>query len=384
MDASGIIGNLHDLLPAIRRHAPEIERARRLPAHLVTALQGSGVFRLTLPRDLGGVEAEPSDLLRAIELVSTADGSVGWCTMVGLGNNIVAGYMPVDGAREVFANPDAPTAGIAAPAGRAVPVDGGVRVTGRWPFASGITHAEWAWAGCLLMDGDHPRMSPTGPVIVHACIPVADVTVHDTWQVSGLRGTGSHDFSIEDAFVPERRLFTLLDSSEHRLVPLYQMPPLGLFVYQLAAVSLGLARRALDDLIDLAQKKVPTLYNSPLADRPAVHLGLSHAEAALGSARAFLHEAVVEIWRAVSAGRSLTARQVALGRLAATAAVEAGASVTRTAATLAGGGALYDESPMQRHVRDAEAATHHFTVAPHTWEEAGRVLLGRPTVAPIF
>ncbi len=122
-------------------------------------------------------------------------------------------------------------------------------MSGRWAFASGITHSDWVWAGCLVIENGQPRMTAYGPEIIHVCMPVSSVVIHDTWHVSGLRGTGSNDFSADDVFVPEERIFALLDPSGHRREPLYQMPPLGFFVDQVAAVSLGIARAALDELL---------------------------------------------------------------------------------------------------------------------------------------
>jgi len=384
MDAAIISMRVQDLIPAIRARRDDIERARRLPADLAGALRQTGIFSLAVPHAIGGEEASPLELMRAIETVAAADGSAGWCVMVGLGNNVAAGYLNEPGAREVFADPTMPSAGIAAPAGAAVRENGGLRVNGRWPFASGITHSDWIWAGCLVMDNGTPRMTPHGPEIVHVCMPVGEVSIHDTWHVSGLCGTGSHDVSAADVFVPEHRTFALLDPSGHRPEPLYQMPPLGLFVYQLVCVGLGIARGAIDELVELAQSKVPTLYTEVLADKAVMHVELARAEAALGGARAFLYDTVEDLWQTVCAGREPTARQIALGRIAATHAAETAAAVTRTVNTLAGGSSIYSSSSLQRHARDAEALTHHFTVAPHVWEEAGRVLLGRQPRAPVF
>jgi alkylation response protein AidB-like acyl-CoA dehydrogenase len=304
--------------------------------------------------------------------------------MVATGNNVVAGYMPEEGAREVFADPTAPTAGLAAPAGQAVREEGGVRVSGRWAFASGITHSDWVWAGCLVMEDGRPRMTPHGPEIVHVCMPVASVVLDDTWHVSGLRGTGSVDFSATDVFVPERRIFALLDPAGHRPEPLFQVPPLGLFVYQLAAVGLGIARAALDELRAALDAKTPTLHTTAAADRAVAQVDFARAEAALEAARAFVYDAVSVVWSVVSAGDTPSARQLALARAATTRAVETAADVTRTANTLAGGSSIYASSALQRHARDAEAMTHHFTVAPYTWEDIGRVLLGREPAAVAF
>lgn len=384
MQHSSVSKRIQKLLPAIRKRRAEIEHARRLPRDLADELQSAGVFSLSVPRAIGGEEAAPADILDAIESVATADGSTGWCSMIGIGNNVVGGYMDEGGAKEVFADPTAPTAGLAAPAGSAVRVDGGVVVNGRWPFGSGITHCDWVWAGCLVMEGGKPRMTPMGPEIIHAFMPVNEVVIHDTWHVSGLCGTGSNDFSAADVFVPERRIFALLDPVGHRKEPLYQMPPLLLFTFQVAAVSLGIARAALDELNEVAQSKTPTLYSQVLADKSVVHIDYARAEAALGGARSFLYDSVEAMWRSVSSGRAPSKRDLAEGHIAATHAVETGASVTRTANTLAGGSSIYSASALQRHARDAEAVTHHFTVAPHTWEEAGRVFLGREPLIPVY
>jgi alkylation response protein AidB-like acyl-CoA dehydrogenase len=382
--ASDVQARVEELLPAVCARRQEIEEGRRLPRSLVDSLRATGVFTLGVPRVIGGREATPLELMRIIETVASADGSTGWCTMIGIGNALASGYMSEAGAREVFADPTAPVAGIAAPAGGAVRVDGGVRVSGRWPFASGITHSEWVWAGCLVMDGGRPRMTPHGPEIVHVCIPVGEVTIHDTWRVSGLCGTGSNDFSVSDVFVPDFRVFALLDPSGHRQEPLYQMPPLPLFVFLVANVSLGLARGAIDELVELAQTRTPSLYDAVLAEKAVTHLEVAKAGAALAGARAFLHGAVEDMWRTAEAGMPATARQIAFGRMAATHAAEAGAAVTRAMSRLAGGTAIYSTASLQRHVRDADAVAHHFTVAPHTWEEAGRVLLGRKPIVPVF
>lgn len=355
-----------------------------MPRDLADELRRTGMFSLGVPRAIGGREGPPTEIMNAIETAAIADGSAGWCAMIATANNVVAGYMNEAGAKEVFADPTAPSAGIAAPTGAAMRVDGGVRVSGRWAFASGITHCDWVWAGCVMMENGQPRMTSHGPEIVHAFLPTKEIAIHDTWHVSGLCGTGSNDFSAAEIFVPERRLFALLDPAPHRREPLYQMPPLSLFVCQLVCVSLGIARTALDELTELTQTKVPSMYMSVLADRPVAQVEIARAEVALGGARALLYAMVDEMWATVCAGRAVTARQIALIRSSATHVAETAASVTRTAATLAGGSSIYLKSSLQRHARDAEAITHHFTVAPHTWEEAGRMLLGRAPIVPAF
>jgi len=384
MGTDGVLQQLEDLLPAIRERREEIEQGRRLPRDLVDGLSATGVFTLGVPRAVGGEEADPIDIMRAIETVASGDGSAGWCTMIGLSGNLAGGYMNESGAKEILTGHRGPSAAGAGPIGAAVRVDGGVRVSGHWPFGSGITHSDWVWAGSFVMENGQPRMTPKGPEIIHTWIPVRDVEIHDTWYVSGLCGTGSNDYSASDVFVPEQRTFSLFDPSGHRPEPLYQIPVVSLFVSQLASVALGIARGALDELTEQAQTKVPTMSQVPLADKPLAQIELARAEAALGAARAFLHATIAGLRDTARAGDAPTMRQRALSRAAAINAVETGAAVAATAATLGGGSALYSSSSLQRHARDAEAIKHHFTVAPHNWEEAGRVLMGRAPTVPIF
>lgn len=385
MTANGHSKRIQELLPSIEARREEIERRRRLPRDLVDELIETGVFRLAVPRGLGGEELDPLDQTRLIETVSAADGSTGWCTMIALGNGVFAGCMPEPGAKEVFADPALPTAASIAPAGAAVPVDGGFRVSGQWRFASGIEHAGWVLAGCVVTEDGAPRMSPLGmPEMAHVFMPVSEVQIHDTWHASGLCGTGSQDFDATDVFVPEQRTAALFDTASHRPEPLYQMPLLPLFAPQIAAVGLGIARAALDELTTLAIDKTPTFSTCRMADKPVTQVELARAEATLGGARAFLYDTLDDLWQAVAVGREPTTRQHAMSRIAAVHASEAAAQVTRTASALAGGTSIYASSPLQRHTRDADAVMHHVTQSPQMWEECGRVLLGHDPLFPIF
>jgi alkylation response protein AidB-like acyl-CoA dehydrogenase len=384
METADLVQRLERQAPTISARREDIERDRQLPRELVDALRETGVFALEIPRAIGGLEAAPVDILGALEVLSRADGSTGWCAALGVANNGIAGFMGEAGAREVFADPGAPSAGVFAPSGAAVRVDGGVRVDGRWQFASGVSHCDWTWAGCLVMENGQPRMTPMGPEILYAVMPTRALEIRDTWFVSGLCGTASNEVSARELFVPEQRLFTIGHAGGRELAPLYRMPPLAWFAAHLAAVSLGLARGALDELVGLAPTKLPTFSTAVLADRPVAQLELARAEASLGSARAFLHAAVDALWRALGAGQQPTPRQIALARIAAVQATEVGASVTRSAGVLAGGGAIFKSSVLQRHMRDADAIAHHFSVAPHVWEDAGRVFMGRTPTAPMF
>jgi alkylation response protein AidB-like acyl-CoA dehydrogenase len=385
MGTNGFSTAIHELLPRIHTRREEIEQARRLPRDLVDDLAATGVFALGVPKALGGEEADLLDAMRAFELVSTADGSTGWCTMLAVVVGIVAGYMEDAGAREVFRNPRAPKALVADPSGAAERVDGGIRIRGRWRFASGVTHADWVALGAVVMEGGQPKMTPEGPEVVHSFVPVGEVQIHDTWHVSGLRGTGSNDVSSDGVFVPRERTFSAFNPGPGaRPEPLYQLPVLSVVAPPVAAVTLGIARAALDELSELAGSKVPTFSMVPLAQKSLVQMELARAEGELGAARSFLYDTMDDIWQTVLGGSLPTMRQRALCRIASNQATETAARVTRLASTLAGSSSVYNSSSLQRHARDADVLTHHFTVSPHVWEDAGRVLLGLEPQAPLF
>ena len=376
---------LHELLPKIKERREEIEEARRLPKDLVADLAATGIFKLGIPAALGGDEASATDLMRAIETISSVDGSTGWCAMIAAGASAVTGMMTEAGYKEVFSDPAMPTAFAVPPKGIAVPVDGGYKLSGRWPFASGITHVDWVMAGCVILYDGQPRMTPIGiPEVRWAWMPVTEIEVHDTWFVNGLRGTGSNDFSAQDVFVPQHRTLHMFDPTGHRPEPIVQMPGVAGFAGQVASVGLGIARGALDDLVEIAGGKLPTMSMSTLASKASTQIEVAKLEARLSGARSFLYDTVEDIWETLLAGGEFTPRQNALARLAACEAARTAAAVAHRVNTIAGGTSLYSSSPIQRHARDADAVTHHFVVAPAVLEDVGRVLLGMDPTSPIF
>jgi alkylation response protein AidB-like acyl-CoA dehydrogenase len=195
------------LAPQIQASAEEIERSRRLPLPLVEAMAQAGLFRLWIPRALGGEEADPATLVRVVEEVSQADGAAGWCVAIGGEYGVFGGYLPAPAAQEIYgSDPQVRTAGALRPFGNAVAVDGGYRVTGRWPLGSGCQHSAWIVGGCRILDGDKPRLRSDGPPIVRLLFfPAVDCEILDTWHSIGLRGTGSHDYGVADVFVPAER-----------------------------------------------------------------------------------------------------------------------------------------------------------------------------------
>jgi alkylation response protein AidB-like acyl-CoA dehydrogenase len=358
------------LAPTAAELAPQTERDRQLAEPLVAALADAGLFRLCVPAAAGGLEAHPGTLVAAVRALAAGDAAAGWCVAIAATSGLVAGYLPEAVAREIYAEPGTVVAGVFAPRGRAVPEGDGFRVSGRWPFASGCRHADWLMGGCVVDGGMRLMLAPA-----------EQFTIHDTWHVMGLRGTGSHDIELDGVHIPAERTANVLGDAPLQPGPLYAFPLFGLLALAIAAVSLGIARGALDDLIALAGGKVPTGGKRTLAERGTVQAEVARAEAAVRAASALLDEAIGTAWERALAGAGVDVEQRAALRLAATHATEVSTRATDTAYTLAGGSALYEASPLQRRVRDAHAATQHMLVAPATWELTGRVLLGMPTDA---
>jgi alkylation response protein AidB-like acyl-CoA dehydrogenase len=357
-----------------RELAATTERERALPAALLDQLRATGLMRAGVPAALGALQAAPATTLRSAETIARGDASAGWCVSIAATSSLLSAYLPEDGAAEIFRDPQVIAAGVWAPRGKAVAVDGGVRVSGRWSFCSGISHARWLFAGCVLDDGGS---SAQGPVLRVAAMPTAELEVLDTWHASGLRGTASHDAVAKDLFVPHSHLLSLMDGPRVD-APLYRFPVFGFFALSIAAAALGNARGAIDELLELAGVKVGLGSSRTLAERSATQAAVGEAEAALRAARAFYYEAIEQAWEAAQHDAPVS-EALRLGlRLAATHAVRASAEVARAMYDLGGGSAIYDESPLQRRFRDAHTATAHFQVNPAIWELTGRVLLGVP------
>jgi alkylation response protein AidB-like acyl-CoA dehydrogenase len=366
-----------DVSALARERADETERERRLPDELVSSLRASGLFRAGAPTSLGAVQAPPAVTLRCAETVARGDASAGWCVSIAATSSLLAAYLPSDGAQEIFGDADAVAAGVWAPRGLARPIDGGLRVSGRWAFCSGIKHSDYLFAGCVLETGAPRDSGP--PVLRVVAIPTAELEILDTWHTSGLRGTGSHDAVADDVFVPMRRTLSLLDEPPTVDAPLYRFPIFGFFALSIAAAALGNARGAIDDLVQLAAGKVGLGSSRTLAERPATQAAVAEAEASMRAARAFYYEAIDDAWRAAHLPETVPVELRAAVRLAATHAVRTAAEIARSMYDLGGGSAIYDDSPLQRRFRDAHTATAHFQVNPATWELTGRLLVGQPT-----
>ncbi|MEM7411818.1 MAG: acyl-CoA dehydrogenase family protein [Myxococcota bacterium] len=365
--------------PEVRARADEIESARRLPADLSKRFAEAGFYRMWAPEVYGGLELPPADAARTIEALAQADGSSAWCVFIAVTSSTVLAALPPESAREIFADPHTLLGGVFAPRGKAVVEAGGFRVDGRWAWGSGTQNADWVMGGCqIIRDGEVEKLPNGAPRSRLMLVPADEIEFLDTWHVSGLCGTGSTDFAIQDRFVPDGRAAGVgVDGPLER--PLYAFPAFGLLAMGIAAVSMGLARASIEALVELAGGKQPEGSARTLAERPASQAEVAQAEAGLRAARAFYYEAIEAAWDRASTEGRIGVDEKRDVRLATTHATRASAEAVDRMYHLAGGSSVYRTSPLQRIFRDVHVATQHMMVSPATLELTGRLLLGLPT-----
>ena len=349
-----------------REMADQIDADRRLPAELVSALRDSGLLRAGAPVEVEGLELAPGTALRCAEEVARGDASAGWCVSIAITSSLLVAYLPPASRDELFGQGRGVAAGVWAPHGKARPAPGGVVVSGRWAFCSGITHADVLFAGCLL-EGR--------PAVV--ALPTEELQVLDTWHTLGLRGTGSHDAVADEVLVPDSRVISIFDGPLINR-PLYRFPPFGFFAACITAAAMGNARAAIDNFIELAGAKKGVASSRTLAERPTIQGAVAAAESALEGARALYYQAIDATWGASQDELAVPVETRTRLRLAATHGVRVAADVVRSMYDLAGGSAIYDGAPLQRRFRDAFTATAHFQVNEASRELPGRILLGQP------
>jgi alkylation response protein AidB-like acyl-CoA dehydrogenase len=366
------------LAPLVAQWRDAGEQERHVPRPLFEALLDAGVFRMSVPKAVGGAEVDEETALHVIEELARQDGSVGWNVMIASNTAITASYLPAAALREVYrSGPDTVIAGALPPKGAAIPAPGGFRLTGRWPFGSGCHQAEWMLGSSIVMEDGKPQLRSDGrPAIRTFFVPVSKCEILDTWHTAGLRGTGSHDWQVTDLFVPEERSFSTLLTGPHEPGALYGGDFAAYAGPRVAAVALGIARDAIDSFKALAMTKTPLLATSPLATQHTTHERVGRAEALLRAGRALLYETVRALPPSPTWSEALSDDLRASLRLASTHAAQSAAEAVDLMFTAAGTTAIYTSSRLERCFRDVHVATQHIAVAPSNIEMAGQYFLG--------
>lgn len=354
----------------VATHRDAMDRERRLPRPVFEAIADAGLLRLWAPRAFGGWELSPPDFMTVVEAAAALDGSVGWLVGNGGGMSRAAGYLPETVARAWFSDDRALVVATTGGTGEALPVQGGFRISGRWPFASGIHHASLVAAPCRVADG-----SGQGPVLL-CYVPAEQAEIIDTWHVSGLRGSGSCDYTLNEVFVPAEHTHDLLNPPATQPGLVYRWPAGLAFTTTVAVVPLGIARAALDTFIGSLSGRTRTGTAAALRERELIQSDLGRAEVLHAAARSLLLATMNELSEALEPGGDRLNRARAMYRAACTHAAESAIRIAEIVSAATGAAAIWEALPLERQVRDIQAAAKHRAMTPDNYVAAGRLCLG--------
>jgi len=379
---------LAPVLALVAERADWSNEHRRPDGEVFQALAAAGMLRMMAPSHYGGQGAEPEEFLAAVEAVGRIDGSAAW-TMMTLNEEIgiASAYLPAESMTSLLTDqPDIIIAGSGVAVGRAVATAGGWLVNGRWKFVTGSPVADrLILASLVRRDGADSGSTRQPRQVCFALVPVDDVVIEDTWQVAGLRGTGSNDVVLQDVFVPDRWA-GVIGGGDLPLpdTPFYRLANGLRFPFPKVGVAVGIARAALSEFDELARTKRPSLQPGLLAERPSAQAAMANAEALIGSGRAWVRDQVAALWSLACADRPIPAPLHARVRLASSYAVVSAIQAVEELASAAGTTAGQLDGPWPRLLADVRAVGQHFMVAPHQMQTAGRVLLGEQADDPAF
>jgi alkylation response protein AidB-like acyl-CoA dehydrogenase len=370
------------LEPLIRDASGQMEADRRLPPAVARAMMEAGIFRMAVPRVYGGAEMDPMSQVRVVEELSRIEGSVGWLAMIGAAGGPMAAFLEPAVARRFFGSVDSVFAGQIRPPQHAEVVEGGFRVSGRYRFASGCQHASMMTCGCVLFENGKPLLRSDGQQKGRVMmIPASKVTIVDTWDTTGMRGTGSHDFVVDDVFVPTEESVSVLERPRVP-GPAYAFAPIYLVCH--AGVPLGIARGALDSVLELCGSKEMMPSRKLLRDDTQTQETIAWAEASLGAARSYVYGTLEDLWETLCRGEKPSPRQRAGYRLMMVHSHKLAKELISVLYDLAATSAIFRTHPLDRQMRDILTACQHRVIHPKMYRPAGRMLLGLDPEEPFF
>lgn len=379
-EADRILADIDALAPQIVARAAEAEVARRIPDDIMQALKTIGLFRMAAPKAKGGLELDFPSLTRVSQRLTRIEGSVGWIGTIGGAAGAILSLLPGEAYDEVYRDgPDIMFAGAGQPVGTAEAVEGGWRISGRWPFSSGCETADWICVHCVLTRDGQPLPGPVegSPATSFALLPARHVRIEDTWYSSGLKATASHHIAVQDVTIEEKYLFDIAKARACVPGPLYSAP-MQLITLLHGSLALGLAEGALDDIVAMAlsgRRQQRTAV--AMRDSEIFQYELGRAQTKLGAAQ-MAHDALAaNLWEQAQAGALNTEAKFAESTQYAIWLTEICLDVVQTCFTLGGGAAVFDSSPLQRRLRDLEVAAQHGGIHPQHYAMAGRLLLNR-------
>ena len=374
-----------ELKPLIEAQADKADEQRHLSNEVARAMALAGLYRVAVPRSLNGAEAHPITQIKTIEAVSEIHGSTGWNLMIGIENMGILGAAYTRSVTEkIYADPGLIIAGTLNPLGTAVRCDGGYRISGQWPFASGVHNAQYFWSQSIIHEDGARLKDDRGFVFCESMVPVEQIEILDTWRVSGLRGSGSHDVRIDDVFVADEYITRVQRQIPHEPGTLYRLPIYSRLAYNKVGVATGIARAAINQFIGLANEKKPRGSSKLLHNRVDAQRAVAEAERLVGSARSYVFDSVSDLWDTVANGEKPTDKQKAIVQLSCSGAANEAVKAVEMLYSAAGASANFLSSPLERSMRDVLVVRQHIMVSPQYTEAVGRVLLGMESEIFLF
>ena len=372
------------IAPIVREHSQEAERERRLSQPVLNALRETGLLRMTTPRSLGGLETDPVTRALVVEEIGRHDSAAAWTLENPLDWAFLCCRLPDEGAEEIYSRgADVLIAGQFGRPLQATSTSGGYRISGRAPFVSNCYDADWILSMVVVDEDESAGVEPEMRMVY---FPSEQCEIIDTWDVIGMRGTGSNDISVTDVYVPKPRTFPFVPNFEpgsHYRGPLYRLPVVGVAAAGIPTPMLGVARRALDEVTALARTKTPVGSSGLLMERASAQVQMGRAEAILRSGRLLLLESLREAWRRCLDGETHTLEQKAGLLLALAHAMSSAVQAVELACSIAGTTAFRATSPLQRCFRDVQTMRHHVWASEQRYGTFGQVCLGAPPDFPV-
>ncbi|MBU2031512.1 MAG: acyl-CoA dehydrogenase family protein [Alphaproteobacteria bacterium] len=378
-----ILANAVELVPQLRTNSVEIEEARRLTPSVVKLLRDAGVFRAAMPKEWGGPAMTSVEQTRLVEIISTGDTSAGWCAMIGMDSGIYSGFLRIETARKLYPSLDMANSGWIHPQGRADHVDGGYLVSGNWRFGSGVTHCDVLVAGCRVYRNGEPEADPrTGDAVQWriAVAKPADFTINDTWNTTGLAGSGSLDYAVTNLFVPAEHTFSF--NEPFRPGPLHSAP--DAILRKMSGVPLGLARACLDYVRSEAKTRSDRESGIAWIESPRIRTSVAKAEMRLKSVRSAVYATLEDQWERLQSGAQATTDDRVATALARFHAFRTAREIVQEMYDLIGASSIYKPSPMDRWLRDATTMCQHAVAQDSILDLTGSVLLGGNSRSPFF
>jgi len=380
-----LINVARKILPELSERSGEIDALRQIPQDLADKMAAEGFYRICTPAQLGGLAQDPNTLYEICETLASANGSAGWCIFIGSTSQYLLGALAQEQQHEMMTDINVITSGVFADMGTALYEERdnkpGYLINGHWRWGSGCRNAAWISGGIHEIDGNGDAHQSNDSVLTRVFFKPEEIEILDNWHVSGMRGSGSSDYRVENVWVPAARMASSIEQTELRHLPIYRYPKFALLALPIGAITLGMARASINEVIKIANQKTPQGSRRTLAHRPGLHRDIGVADSKLSAAREYLYALSEEVWQHCQT-KEPTVQQRQKLRAANVHAVNTAVDVIDKMYTLVGGTSVFETSCLQQHFRDVHVATQHMMVGEPVMELAGRVLLGLDDVAP--